>query len=108
VAEVAERSTVEIPERKHTLRRIKAGDYVFLSNDTKTLWRVSRYEDGPSQGIEDWPKDIWLWGLWRWPAPIVFGETAVELDNWDRWVFTHSSFGRRQEAIDAALEQEAK
>lgn len=91
------------PERKYALRRVKAGDYIFFSNDQQTLLRVARYEDGPSHGIKDWPKDRMFWGVWKWETPIVLGQTAIELANWDRWQFFDGFNDTRQEAIDSAL-----
>jgi hypothetical protein len=91
------------PERKYALRRIKAGDYLLFSNDATTLWRISRYEDGPSHGLDDWPKDRTFWAIWKWETPIVMGETAIEIDNWDRWEFVEGFDETRQSAIDSAL-----
>lgn len=89
-------------ERKYALRRLKAGDYLLIGNDDVTLWRISKYVDGPSSGLEDWPRDREVWGLRKWETPIVLGETAIEVDNWDRWEFWEGSFATRQKAIDAA------
>jgi hypothetical protein len=90
-------------ERKYALRRIKAGDYLLIGNDDVTLWRISKYVDGPSTGLEDWPRDREVWGLRKWETPIVLGEkTGIEVENWDRWEFWEGPFDRRQEAIDAA------
>jgi len=94
-------------ERKHSLRKVGAGDYVFLSNDAKTCWRVARYEhgaDGPVL-ISDWPRDEERWGLWRWPAPVVLGETGIEFDVLRRWEFVAGPHDTRQASIDAALSQ---
>jgi len=93
-----------VAERKHTLRRVKAGDYLLISNDTRTLWRISRYEDGPTHGLEDWPRDRTFWGLWKWETPIVIGETGIEVDNWDRWEFIEGMHDTRAESIQRSLE----
>lgn len=92
------------PERKFALRRIKAGDYLLFSNDAKTLWRIRKYTEGPSSGLDDWPRDREVWGMWKWETPIVMGETAVEIENWDRWEFFEGMCDTRSEAVDRALE----
>ncbi len=89
-------------KRKYALRRLEAGDYLLIGNDDVTLWRISRYEDGPSHGLKDWPRDRMVWGLRKWETPVVLGETAIELENWDRWEFWEGTFDTRQEAIDTA------
>ena len=85
------------PERKYALRRIKAGDYIFFGNDQTTLWRVHTYEDGPS-----------FWAIRRWETPIVLGQTAIEIENWDRWEFVEGFYDKRQGAIDGALKLEGQ
>jgi hypothetical protein len=92
----------ERPERKYALTKVKAGDYVFPANDLQVVWRIVRYEDGPSHGIDDWPKDREVWGLWKWIGPVGAG-SVVELENWDRWTLVASTLDTRQAAIDHAL-----
>jgi hypothetical protein len=55
------RFQLESVERRYALRKIAAGDYLLLSNDRQTLWRLNRYQDGPSYGLEDMPRDRWFW-----------------------------------------------
>lgn len=44
-------------ERKYAMTRIATGDYLLPSNDARTIWRIERYTDGPSLGL-DWPR-VW-------------------------------------------------
>lgn len=89
-------------ERKYALSRIRAGDYVLPGNDGQTLWRVTRYQDGPSSGLEHMVRDKDFWGLWKWPAPISEG-SFIDLQDWDRWEFYEGLFPDRASAIDKAL-----
>lgn len=91
-------------ERKYALTKIAAGDYLLLSNDTKTLWRIAKYIEGPSTGLEGWTRDKEVWGCWKWETPIVLGQTAIEKDDWDRWEFWEGPHFSRAESIDRALE----
>ena len=90
-----------VTERKYALTRIKAGDYLLPSNDEKTLWRIAAYEDGPSHGVEEWPRDEEFWGLWRFDSsPRAI--TDDDLD-WNRWQMIEGYFSTRREAVDYAL-----
>lgn len=93
-------------ERKHALIKIAAGDYVLLSNDAQTLWRIESYEDGPSYGLTDWPRDRTLWRLLRWTGDVGVG-AYIDLGDRDRWEGVEDWFERRADAIEAALKQEA-
>lgn len=96
-------------ERKYTLRKVKAGDYLMIGNDDKTLWRISTYEDGPSNGVESMERDRKFWGVWKWESPITLGESAIEIENWDRWdAWDLSHYGSREEAIQATLRMERR
>jgi hypothetical protein len=97
-------STKARVERKYALTRIKAGDYILPSNDGKTLWRICKYRDGPSMGLdpEVFPRDFERWQLRRWHRPVHSG-SLVDIEDWDRWEHWDESYDTRQEAIDAAL-----
>ena len=94
-------------ERKYALIKIKPGDYFLPSNDGRTLWRITSYEDGPSSGL-DWPRDRTLWQLWRWegdPALFEAGDLAtieLAIEDWDRWATEESSLETRRDAIRQA------
>ena len=92
-------------ERKYALTKVAAGHYLLPSNDGKTLWRLLRYEDGPSHGIVDWDKDEMFWGVWRYT--LAFDGT-LEPDQLDAWTFWEqiAQTSTRREAIDAAMEYE--
>jgi hypothetical protein len=89
-------------ERKYALSRIAAGDYVFPSNDGNTIWRVSRYTEGPSSGLDHLPRDRDYWGLWKWHEPVSTGG-FIDTGSFERWDLVDSLYDTRAEAINAAL-----
>jgi hypothetical protein len=84
-------------ERRFPLVKIRAGDWLLLSNDRRTLWRIYRFDDDG----QNW------WATARFdgtPAQAV--DVAEELEHaWDRWVTTEYYLETRQEAIDEALKR---
>lgn len=89
-------------ERKYALTKLASGDYLLPSNDGLTVWRIARYTDGPSFGLEDWPRDRELWRYCKWdrqghPASVE------DIDDWDRWTEVGIGYDTRREAIEAAL-----
>ena len=88
-------------ERKYALTKVAAGDYLLPSNDGLTIWRIAKYEDGPSKGL-DIPRDRTFWGVWLWSGVY---ETAVYVDTeaWDRWEMCEAGLDSRAEAIQSAL-----
>ena len=93
-------------ERGYRLRKISAGDWLLLGNDGRTLWRLNRYQDGPTFGLDDWPRDRWFWRTLRWPEPI---SSDTRLDKFDvsdlgRWHEIASMLATRGAAIEAALD----
>jgi hypothetical protein len=93
-------------ERKFVLTKIAPGDYLLPSNDGKTIWRIALYTEGPSSGVEDWPRDKEVWGLWRWRFPVEATQ-QVDVDDWDGWEFFEGPHMKRGEAIDSALKMGA-
>jgi hypothetical protein len=82
-------------ERKYPLVKIKAGDWLLLSNDRTMLWRIYRFND------LDW--DGWACARYDGtPAQAVDENYGLE-HAWDRWVVT-AYVKTRQQAIDEALE----
>jgi hypothetical protein len=82
-------------ERKHQMVKIRAGDWLLLSNDGKTLWRVYRYDE---HNGESW------WASARYDGTPTQALNDDELEHaWDRWVTTEYYLETRQEAIDEAL-----
>ena len=86
-------------ERKYALTRIKAGDYLLPSNDGNTIWRIAKYVEGPSTGIEDWPRDRDVWGVWRRTGSGLY----VDLNDWDCFAFHGGMYNTRADAIAGAL-----
>ena len=90
-------------ERKYALTRVATGDYLLPSNDLRTLWRIFSYVDGPSFGLDDWPRDKTLWRLMRWTGETNPGSFVdVSLDD-RRWAGVADGFATRREAIEDAL-----
>lgn len=89
-------------KRKYALTKVAPGDYLLPSNDAQTVWRIRRYTDGPSAGL-DLPRDREFWGVWRWENSVGIGG-AVDIEAWDRWFFHEGLFDTRSEAIDAAMQ----
>lgn len=90
-------------DRKYAMTKIAAGDYLLPSNDGTVLWRIALYEDGPSHGLDDWPRDIMLWGAWKWRGQLPATRT-IDTENWAEWDLCAQGFDSRAAAIDAALE----
>lgn len=90
-------------ERRYALTKIAPGDYLLPSNDAGTLWRLRRYTDGPTHGLEDWPRDRDLWGLWRY-AYSLHALEPVDPDDWSVWEMVGDGYETRAEAIRAAME----
>jgi hypothetical protein len=94
---------METLERKYALTRVATGDYLLPSNDLRTLWRIRSYVDGPSFGLDDWPRDKTLWQVGRWTGDTDQGSFIdTSLDD-HRWEGVADGFATRREAIDYAL-----
>jgi len=91
-------------ERRYALTKIAPGDYMFPSNDGTILWRISRYTDGPSNGLEI-PRDREFWGLWQWNERVRPG-SYIDTSSWDRWDFCEGHLDNRRDVIDAAMRME--
>lgn len=92
-------------ERKYQLIKIDAGDWLLPGNDGKTLWRIAKYEDGPSYGLEDWPADKEFWGAWKWMAATP-PRSEDDFSDWGRWDQYGYECTSRRDAIQAALKAE--
>lgn len=93
------------PERKYVLTRIAKGDYLLPSNDGRTLWRLRIYEDGPTHGLEDWPRDRTFWGLWKLTSHFDGTLDPDTLDDWGRWEPWDEYLPTRAAAIKSALRE---
>ena len=84
-------------ERKYALMKIAKGDYLLPSNDGRTIWRLSSYEDGIAQGLDH---DLGtVWGVWKRTG----NGTTVDPSDWGAWEMQEGSLATRAEAIEAAL-----
>lgn len=103
---------VEAPQRKYVLTKIGPGDYLLPSNDDgERIWRIAKYVDGPSHGLEEWSRDREVWGLYT--SSLLnnshgqLDRRAMDLD-WAEWEMEDGAFETRQEAIDAAMRYDEK
>lgn len=86
-------------QRKYALTKVGKGDWLLPSNDGRTIWRIAQYEDGPSHGLIDWPRDERVWGVWKWTG---HGD-AVDPDEWADWEMWIGTLTTRATAIEEAL-----
>lgn len=92
-------------ERRYSLVKIRAGDYVFHGNDGKTLYRVLNYVEGPSSGLMDWPRDRWVWAAYKYGRPTIPNAATFREDlelhrHWHEVSYMHDT---RHDAIQSAL-----
>lgn len=91
-------------ERKYAMTRLGPGDYLLPSNDAKTLWRITRYEEDGSaiyvnaDGSER-PLTGMYWMTWKYKRPLDSGE-ALNMDEFVPWDLLLPT---RAAAIRAAL-----
>lgn len=76
-------------ERVHVLNRLGPGDWVFVANDRRTLWRLARDE---GEG----------WSVWRFRG-VVGVDLVGDWDDWSRWDCCASHLPTRREAEAEAL-----
>lgn len=93
-------------ERKYMLTRLAPGDYLLPSNNGERIFRIARYIDGPSLGLEDMPRDREFWGIWE--TDLLNGtygllDRKVIDTDWSKWEMYTGCFDTRREAIDAVL-----
>ncbi len=96
-------------ERKYALTKVATGDYLLPSNDALTIWRLQSYVDGPSHGLDDWPRDRTLWRVLRWTGdldaiPAALARESEDCEAFSRgWQECDDGLATRREAIDRAL-----
>lgn len=103
------------PEQKYAMTRVQAGDYLLPSNDGKTLWRLSTYdEDGSAYWVDrSSGKETKVvgkfWSAWRFNGTIDEAESLLHsadpelLLEWDRWIESATALSTRKEALEYAL-----
>lgn len=91
--------------------RIESGDYLLPSNDYESVFRIRRYVDGPSSGLDpkDFPRDRDYWQLWRWRGHG--GPEQLTTEAFDAfpsgWEEIATMLATRHDAITKALRWEA-
>lgn len=94
-------------ERRFALRRLAQGDYLLLSNDERTLWRIKTYDEDGTAENEDGPVLGRFWGVWRfnrfdWKVMMIH-DLADAVEDWDQWTMVDMGYRTRREATASAL-----
>ena len=63
-------------ERKYPLMKRAAGDYLFVANDRKSIWRVNRYFEDGTAVAGSWPNEEPIFGHY-WELRQMFSDGAV-------------------------------
>lgn len=90
--------------RRYKLTRLEPGDYLLLSNDAKTLWRIADYNEWGSLEIDGKPITGRFWELFRRPAPART-QPIIDVIDWSGWKFWSGLHSTRNEALAAALRE---
>jgi hypothetical protein len=98
-----------VSDRKFAMTKIARGDYLLPSNDRKTLWRLTEYqEDGLSEVSADGKNWHKLTGTF-WQTAKYRGSLADNAQvpddflEWDRWETWETGLLKRKYAVEAAL-----
>jgi hypothetical protein len=93
-------------ERKYVMVKLSAGDWLLVSNDGLTIWRLYAYlEDGSLESYDGKPVKGRFWAAARRPLGAFDAEVAARGDYlaWDKWDTWAALLPTRAEAIAAAL-----
>lgn len=94
-------------ERKYALTRVKAGDYLLLSNDGKTVWRIATYaEGGSARKLDNNNREVPItgtfWGLWKYTGRSLHN---INTEEWSDFDMFEGMLLSRREAVNAAMKQ---
>lgn len=102
--------------RKYRFARIEAGDYMVLSNDARTLWRVSSYEEDGSlfqQLPEGGEKAVvgHFWQTARFDGTPEQAEALLHRDpeeflSWEHWQQWEALLPTRRAALASIFGEE--
>jgi hypothetical protein len=98
MAEPVKPRDAHIPERLYRMMRIGAGDYLLPSNDLRTLWRISTYDD---EDITECDRAITVWGVASRPYPR--SPDYIDLADWAGWEQYSYGHRTRKGAIQSAM-----
>lgn len=90
------------PQRMWAMSKIGPGDWFLLSNDKRTAWRFTQYEDGPTLGLMDWLRDRKVWHVRCQPADQLAEHGDIE----HGWRDSAGPLFTRQACIDYAMSHE--
>jgi hypothetical protein len=91
--------------RKYALQRIKAGDYLLLSNDQSVTWRIATYtEDGSAVRDGGRPVVGTFWGLWKYTGRAG----RMDVDDWNDFEMWDAMIRTRAEAIGYAMKDDQR
>jgi hypothetical protein len=99
--------------KRHTLIRVEAGDYLLLTDDRRSFWRLYRYhEDGSA--VHLWIDEagreqerritgtFWAVASWVGATPTP-GTMPNDLTAWHHWQTEENLLRSRRDAMEAAL-----
>jgi hypothetical protein len=90
--------------RKYVLTKLGAGDYLLPSNDGRTLWRISKYEELGTGARGMFSEHVW--GIWKYDERVQKG-VPVDTEDWSRWQMVEGPHDTRAESIKRAMEIKA-
>lgn len=94
--------------RSYALTKVAPGDYLFPSNDGKTLWRVTSYqEDGSAEYVDangHWRKVLGtFWGVTYYTGPGEIVSLPDDFLEWENWDTSVVGLRTRAQAIEEVL-----
>ena len=98
--------TMHATDRRYALVRLAPGDWLWMSDDRRRLYRLVRHPDG-SWLMEDWPSGKPTWAAWEYRGD-VHDLAGVEIEDWDQWDLYAAGYATRRDALAAAIAREAR
>jgi len=97
-----------VEARKYALTRVRAGNYLFPSNDDRWLWWIYSYTEYGTLSYEVGPNEYRtitgrFWACARRPMPKPDAVMDDDFFYSYEWAYWDGLFKTRKEAIDAAM-----
>jgi len=99
------------PERRWSMRKIEAGDWLLLGNDDRTWFRLTRGSElepvrsGAGELASETTREVVVWEVWRQAGSVLTDllTRGVDVLEWEHWEPVASWLPSRAEAIREAL-----